>query len=30
MNEQETKITLVKMESCMMMTCEGCSVPCLR
>jgi len=27
MNEQEIKSTLAKMESCMMMTCEGCAMP---
>jgi len=27
MNEQEIKNTLVKLESCMKMTCEGCGMP---
>ncbi len=27
MNEQEIKNTLAKIESLMMMTCEGCSMP---
>jgi|GEM_PF-2559458 len=27
MNEQEIKSTLAKMESCLMMTCEGCAMP---
>jgi hypothetical protein len=27
MNEQEIKNTLAKIESWMMMTCEGCSMP---
>lgn len=27
MNEQEIKNTLIKIESCMKMTCEGCSMP---